>query len=122
MVRITATDAPSNPPDQALSATRETAPFQIDNSPPEITGLTAARAGARIDLRFHAKDALSWLGKAEYSINGGDWLVVEPTTRLTDSPEHDYRVQADAATGEVTVAVRVADEYENQAVAKTVVR
>jgi sugar lactone lactonase YvrE len=122
VVRITATDATSNPPDQALSASRETDPFQIDNSPPEITGLSASRVGLRIDIRFHAKDALSWLGKAEYSINGGDWLVVEPTTRLTDSNEHDYRFPVESAAGEVTVAVRVADEYENSAVAKTVVR
>jgi sugar lactone lactonase YvrE len=122
VLRITATDAPSNPPDQALSATRETDPFEIDNTPPEISGLSAARSGNQIDVRFHAKDALSWLSKAEYSINGGDWLVVEPTTRLTDSTEHDYRVLVDAGAGEATVAVRVSDEYENQAVAKAVVK
>jgi hypothetical protein len=62
------------------------------------------------------------LDKAEYSVNGGDWTVVEPTTRLTDSQEHDYRFQVDAGAGESTVAVRVSDAYENQAVAKTVVK
>jgi hypothetical protein len=62
------------------------------------------------------------LSKAEYSVNGGDWIVVEPTTRLTDSPEHDYRVTlATRPPGEITVAVRVEDAYGNQAVAKTVV-
>ena len=52
-------------------------------------------------------------------------LTVEPTTRLTDSTEHDYRVSVDRAAGntsEVTIAVRVADEYENQAVGKIVVK
>ena len=122
VIRISANDSPSNPPDATLSAVREADTFQIDNSAPEITGLTAGRTNGRLDLRFHAKDALSWLGKAEYSINGGDWLVVDPTTRLTDSMEHDYRVIVDAAAGESTVAVRVNDEYENQSVAKTVVR
>jgi sugar lactone lactonase YvrE len=121
VLRITASDAPSNPPDQALSNARETDSFQVDNSPPEITGLTGSATGGKIEVRFHAKDALSWLSKAEYSVNGGEWLVVEPTTRLTDSSEHDYRVQVDAQ-GETTIAVRVADEYENQAVAKVVVR
>ncbi len=66
-------------------------------------------------MRFHVKDTLSVLGQAEYSVNGGDWVVVEPTTRLTDSMEHDYRVQVDRGTGEATIAVRVQDEYENQA-------
>ena len=122
VVRITASDSLSNPPDQALASAQETEPFLIDNTPPDITGLTATASGGKIDLRFHAKDALSNLGKAEYSINGGDWMVVEPTTRLTDSTEHDYRVQVDRGAGEVTIAVRVADDVENQAVAKTVVR
>ncbi len=122
VVRVTATDSPSNPPDQALTSSRVTDPFLIDNTPPEITGLTGMLSNGKIEVRFHAKDALSVLGQAEYSVNGGDWVVVEPTTRLTDSTEHDYRVQVDRGTGETTIAVRVQDEYENQAVAKTVVR
>jgi hypothetical protein len=122
VVRITASDSPSNPPDQALSSSRETDPFLIDNTPPVISGPSGTAAGGKIEVRFHAKDALSTLGKAEYSINGGDWTVVEPTTRLTDSTELDYRVSVDRGAGETTIAVRVADEFENQAVAKTVVR
>jgi sugar lactone lactonase YvrE len=122
VVRITASDSPSNPPDQALSSSRETDPFLIDNTPPAITGLSGMPSNGKIEIRFHAKDALSTLGKAEYSINGGDWTVVEPTTRLTDSTELDYRVMVDRGAGETTIAVRVIDEFDNQAVAKTVVR
>ena len=122
VVRITASDSPSNPPDQALTASRESDSFLIDNTSPEISALSAAAAGGKVEIRFHAKDALSRLGKAEYSINGGDWIVIEPTTRLTDSTEEDYRTQVDRGSGEMTVAVRVADEFENQAVAKTVVK
>ena len=54
--------------------------------------------------------------------SGGDWKVAEPTTRLTDSEEHDYRFQVDRGQGETTIAVRVRDAYENEAVAKTVVK
>jgi len=114
-LRITATDAPSNPPAEALAAVRESDPLLIDNTPPEITWTGVAQ--------FHAKDALSILGKAEYSINGGDWVVVQPTTRLSDSLEHDYRITLSARpAGEVTLAVRVEDAYGNQAVAKTVLK
>ncbi len=122
IARVTASDAPSNPPDQALSIARETDPFVIDNTPPEITGLAGTRNAGKLEIQFHAKDALNWLDKAEYSVNGGEWMVVEPTTRLTDSQEHDYRVAMDAPQGEATVAVRVDDEYDNQAVAKVVVK
>ncbi|HEY1758020.1 MAG TPA: hypothetical protein VGG72_21810 [Bryobacteraceae bacterium] len=122
VLRITASDSPSNPPDQALSTSRESDPFLIDNTPPVISGLTGTVANGKIDLRFHAKDALSTLGKAEYSINGGDWTVVEPTTRLTDSMDLDYRAAIAHGAGETTIAVRVSDQFENQAVAKTVVK
>lgn len=121
-VRVTASDAPSNTPEQALTGSRESDRFLIDNTPPEITGLTGTVNGARIDVRMHARDALNALAKAEYSVNGGDWKVAEPTTRLTDSEEHDYRFQVDRGQGEATIAVRVRDAYENEAVAKTVVK
>jgi hypothetical protein len=123
VVRITASDSPSNPPDQALMAQRESDPFLIDNTPPEVLDLRASPAGAgKLELRFRAKDALSTLARAEYSVNGAEWTVVEPTTRLTDSLEHEYRVTIDRPQGEVTIAVRVADDHDNEAVAKTTVK
>ena len=123
-LRITASDAPSNPPDQALTGAREGDRFLIDNSAPEITGLAGTPVGAKIEVRFHARDARTVLDKAEYSVNGGEWKVVEPTTRLTDSEEHDYRFQVDRGpqAGETTIAVRVTDGNANEAVAKAVVK
>ena len=48
--------------------------------------------------------------------------VLDPTTRLSDSREEEYRVMVDRPSGETTVAVRVSDEYENQSVANIVVK
>ena len=120
VLRVTASDAPANPPEQALTGVRESDPFLIDNTPPEIT-CCIGTVSSRVMMQFHVRDALSTLGKAEYSVNGGEWTVVEPTTRLTDSLEHDYVVTLpNRPSGEeVTLAVRVEDQYGNQAVAKT---
>jgi outer membrane protein assembly factor BamB len=121
VLRVTASDAPSNPPDQTLTGLRESDPFLIDNTPPEITWGASVTSLGGTALGIHAKDALSALGKAEYSVNGGEWILIQPTTRLTDSSEHDYRVILPIGPpGEVTLAVRVEDAYGNQAVAKTV--
>jgi len=123
VLRITSTDAASNPPHQALTASLESDSFTLDNTPPRITGLAGVRSGSRLEVKFHASDALTVISKAEYSINGGDWKAVEPTTRLTDSLDHDYVLTLDSApSGEVTVAVRVQDDHDNQAVEKVVVR
>lgn len=122
LARITVTDAPSNTAEQALSASRESEPFLIDNTPPEISGLTATVNGNRIEVRFHAKDLLNVLDHAEYSVDGGEWKTVEPTTRLSDAQEHDYRAGIDRSGAETTIAIRVADAYLNEALVKTVVK
>ena len=72
--------------------------------------------------RWHAADALNNIAKAEYSIDGGDWKVAAPVTKLSDGPELDYALTIEAAPGEHTIAVRVQDDFDNQAVEKTVAR
>ena len=123
LVRVTATDQPDNPPGQGLSTMMESEPFTIDNAAPVISNLTAEPASTNISVRFKVKDALTVLQSVEYSINGGEWLWAEPTTRLTDSKEHDYQllVQRPGA-GEIIVAVRASDANDNQSVEKTVLK
>jgi sugar lactone lactonase YvrE len=121
-LRITAADSPENPPADVLTGNFESDPFTIDNTPPKITALTATRNGSKLEIRWHAADALSNVTKAEYSLDGGDWTVAAPVTKLSDSPELDYLLTLDAAPGEHTVAVRVLDEYENLGTEKVVAR
>jgi hypothetical protein len=124
LLRVTVSDSPSNPPDQALKAELVSSAFQIDNTPPRISGLAASITAAKVNAQWRAADALSIIVKAEYSVNGGEWIVVEPATRLSDSSELDYKlaVERPAGAAECTIAVRVTDEYDNQAVEKVVVR
>jgi hypothetical protein len=121
-LRITASDLPSNPPNEALTAKLESDPFTIDNTPPKITGLTATRNGGKLEVRWHASDALNNIAKAEYSLDGGDWTVVSPASRLSDSPDLDYTLTLDAGAGEHTIAVRVQDDNDNMATDKAVVK
>lgn len=121
-IRVIASDAPDNPVDQALSAELVSDPFLIDNTPPEIEALQAALEGNGLRLRFRARDALSAVSRAECSVNGGEWLPLEPKDRLADSAVEDYDVRLPAPeSSELAIAVRVADEYDNQSLAKTIV-
>jgi hypothetical protein len=123
VVRVTASDAPSNPRDQALETKLESDPFLIDNTPPQILNLAAAATGSKIEVRWIARDARSDIDRAEYSINGGEWLMAQPVTKLSDSPEEEYRLVIDRpGSGEQVIAVRVSDEFDNQAVDKVVVK
>jgi hypothetical protein len=118
-IRITASDSPSNTAEDALTVSEESDPFTIDNSPPVISNL---RAAANV-VRWHAADALSTIYKAEYSLDGGEWAVVDPEGKLSDSKALDYALTLKAlGPGEHVVAVRVSDENDNTAVEKTVLR
>jgi hypothetical protein len=120
-LRITASDSPSNPPAEALTGSLVSDPFTIDNTPPQITGLTATAAAGKLRVRWHAADALNDISKAEYSLDGGDWILAAPVSKLSDSLALDYDLTLDAPPGEHTLAVRVWDDFENASTAKAVV-
>ncbi|MDQ2900563.1 MAG: hypothetical protein M3Y07_12310, partial [Acidobacteriota bacterium] len=118
-LRITASDSPGNTPAEALETRKESNVFLIDNTPPQITGLQNESAS----VRWKAADALSVIKQAEYSIDGGEWTMVDSATKLSDSLTLDYNLALPAlAAGEHTIAVRVTDDYDNASVEKIVMR
>jgi sugar lactone lactonase YvrE len=122
-LRIIASDLPGNPPAEALVSSADSEPFLIDNTPPRIAGLAAAIAGGKLTARWKAVDSLNNIKRAEYSLDGGDWTLVAPTSLLSDSPEEDYELVIDnLAPGEHTIAVRVQDAYDNESTDKAVVK
>jgi sugar lactone lactonase YvrE len=121
-LKIVASDGPSNTPDSALTAERESDRFLVDNTPPVVSAITAdpaAAPGAAARIRFDASDPGSAIARAQYSLDAGDWIMVLPVGRLSDAPlEHFDWTLGGLAPGEHTVAVRVYDEYENATSAK----
>ncbi len=123
VVRVTASDVPDNPPDKALTASIVSEPFLIDNTPPVIHNLTATAAGGKVHLSWSSADASSDITKAEYSVNGEDWNMAEPVSGISDSKQLSYRLEFDRGTApNLVIAVRVTDEFDNQAVEKTILR
>ena len=122
VIRVTASDEPSNTPSAALSASLESAPFIVDNTPPQvISGATKEEGGATV-IDFTAKDASSWINKTEYSVNGGEWILLEPVNRVSDGKELQYelRIPKSASPVQQIIAVRVFDENDNSAVQRFV--
>ncbi len=120
-LKIVASDSPSNPPDEALTAERVSDRFVVDNAPPEILNLRATVTGNAAEARFEARDSASMLSRAEWSLDGGDWKVVLPAGRLSDARQESYSITLlGLASGEHTLAVRVTDEFDNQSAAKAV--
>jgi hypothetical protein len=118
-LRIAASDAPSNPPEDVLTAERESDRFEVDNTPPVVENLRAESASPEARVRFDARDSYSAIARAEYSLDAGDWKLVFPVGQLTDAPRESFEVLLRGlAPGEHTVAVRVFDQFENTTSAK----
>jgi hypothetical protein len=123
LLRVTASDEPSNTPSEALTTSLVSEPFTIDNTPPQITSGGQSEEQGQTVIRFSAKDALSWIDKAEYSVNGGEWTLLEPVNRVSDSQRLNYELRIPRAvnTPEQIVAVRVFDDNDNEAVTRFVI-
>jgi hypothetical protein len=114
LLRLTATDAPSNPPGLELRAERTSPAFVIDNSLPVIKGFTAARSGGALEIAFQAEDAFSHIEEAKVLVRPGDWQVVFPVDGIADSWSESYKLSLKLPAGaENLVAVRVRDSYGN---------
>ncbi len=124
-LKIAATDAPSNPPALALRNERESERFLVDNTPPVIEGLrvgpTSGKMSGGHPASFTARDATSAIERAQYSLDGGDWILVAPDTGISDDSVEHYVFGLPALPpGEHTIAVRAYDHFENVGSAKTV--
>lgn len=133
-LKIVATDAPSNPPSLTLKTERESERFVVDNTPPVIENLvadsinrcTGACGDAVVVVKFTARDAASSIERAQYSVDGGDWILIAPTGAVSDAPEERYQFSVTfnwsgpvAGEHEHTIAVRAYDRFENVGSAKT---
>ena len=144
--RVIATDAPSHTPEEALTGSRESGVFEVDNTAPQIEAIAAKVEGDQLHVSFSAADSMSIITRAEYSIDAGEWKYLEPVGQLSDAKVETYdfnlqlstpiataskrnrdkKVLAEDADGQLSsehvVVVRVFDEYENSSVAKTIAK
>ncbi len=129
-LKITATDAPSNPPASTLKTERESERFEVDNTPPGIEKLQATPAGMNADrslgvtydFEFNAVDSSTSVERAQYSVDGGDWVLLAPLNGISDSPTQKYSFTVRGLmAGEHTIAVRAYDKFENVGSGKTTI-
>ena len=123
-LKIVASDAAGNPAGEGLTAERESERFVVDNTPPVISQLTAeAAATGAVRVKFQANATGSFVTRAQYSVDAGEWMLVSPAGGLSDGPREDYDFALQRiAPGEHTVTVRVFDQFENTSSSKTTIR
>jgi len=122
-LKIVASDAPSNPPAAALKTERESERFEVDNTPPIIEHISANPIDLEtFEFRFMASDQTSSIEKAQYTVDGGDWILVAPDAGISDAKiETYYFTVSGLSRGEHTIAVHAYDKFENVGAAKTTI-
>lgn len=114
LLKLTASDAPSNPLGLELKSARTSPPLVIDNSLPAVKNFTAARNGAALDISFQAEDAYSYIEEAKVLVRPGEWRVVFPVDGIADSRSESFKFSVKLPPGaENQVTVRVRDSYGN---------
>ncbi len=114
LLKITASDAPSNPLGLELKSERTSQPLVIDNSLPTVKNFMAARNGAGLDISFLAEDAYSYIEEAKVLVRPGEWRVVFPVDGMADSRSEPFKFTVKLPPGaENQVTVRVRDSYGN---------
>jgi hypothetical protein len=123
IVRIVASDQPSNPPDLALRGEMESRPFTIDNTPPFVSMTLDRIDNRKARVAIEAADQTSTLTLAEVAIDTGDWRPVFPKDGIIDSKSESFSyLSGDLTPGEHVIAFRVYDQNDNAGMGKLVVR
>jgi hypothetical protein len=136
LIKVVASDAPSHAPGDALTGEKVSDRFEIDTTPPVVSGLKATQiqylfcndgpCPQPFLISFDAEDASSPIAHAEYSLDAGSWQHINPVGVLSDSrrEHYDLKLSFDAPAGKIgehLITIRVYDRFDNVGVAKTVI-
>ncbi len=114
VVKVTAWDSSANPRAMTLSGEKESAPFDVDNTPPALTASLVKGAPAKIQVVV--KDDTSIIRKTEYAVDGNRWQEVHPQDGINDSLEEKYEIAPELeGPGPHVVVIRAADLLGNVA-------
>ncbi|MFN0151535.1 MAG: hypothetical protein ACKVU1_12600 [bacterium] len=122
--RVVASDRPDNAESEADSAEAVSEPFFVDNTAPEIASISGSRGGdGRLAIRAAARDARSFLKRAEYVVDAESWRPIAAEDGIFDSRAESFNFTTDKLDeGEHTVVIKVFDSAGNTQVSKVVVR
>jgi hypothetical protein len=122
VVRVIASDAPSNPSNMALSSDLESQPFTIDNTPPDVAMVQQGMDRNRVRVAINVVDPTSTLNQAEISVDTGVWKPVFPADGIIDSKSEAFVwVSDDLSPGEHVIAFRIYDDNDNAGMGKLLV-
>jgi hypothetical protein len=122
-LKVLASDKPSNPFGKFLVGELISKPFVISNSSPvlEVTGQKIQ--GKRAEIQFRARVLAGRVESGEFSVDGGEWLLLSPVDGICDSPQEEFQFATpDLTSGEHVIGLRASDATGNTGTSKSAVK
>jgi flavin-binding protein dodecin len=117
LIKVSASDAPSNSPGAALIGELESVSFDVDNTAPKVEVQAPARSSARTIIAFTVRDEQSAVQRVEYSLDASRWRLVYPKDGIPDSRREEFEVALDDSEAARNVIIRATDTMNNVATA-----
>jgi sugar lactone lactonase YvrE len=118
VVKVAASDAPSNTPGAALEGELESSAFDIDNAPPVVVVGSSRTSAGRTTIQFEVRDDWSSISKVEYSMDAQQWQVVYPRDGIFDSRHERFELALDDPAAARGLIIRAYDAKNNSATAR----
>ena len=115
-IRLVADDSLVNDPEEVLSHEYISVPVLVDNHQPLVQKLAFKKG----QISGIAKDAFSFIGTVEFSVDNGPWIPAAPHDGVFDEREEAFQfpLPKELASGPHAVAVRAFDRGGNIGIAE----
>jgi hypothetical protein len=113
VLKVVASDHKSNSSETALKGERESASFDIDNTPPVVTLGASRREGGTIVVPVEVRDSDSAVTRVEYSLDAQRWQSAFPQDGILDGRQEQLTLRFDPGMAGRTLVVRATDAMNN---------
>ncbi len=122
VIKLEASDGPSNPPARVLSSEKISREFVVDNSGPDVNGFQVQVENGKTTITFSARDNWSNIKRVDYGVNADQWNLLYPIDGICDSRSEKFKLMLDVSlVGETAIVIKVQDELGNIGFGNTII-
>ena len=118
LVRVVASDVPSNPPGLGLTGDLDSTTFDIDNTPPAHPITSVRQETGRTLVTFEVRDDQSAIQRVDFSVGAERWRPIYPQDGICDSREEQFELTLEGGAPNGGVVIRAVDAMNNVATAR----
>jgi hypothetical protein len=114
LLKVMASDMPSNPSGMEFTAEKVARPLLIDNSLPTIKNFQVNRERNKLVVTFIAEDLMSSIQEVKYLIRPNEWKSVFSVDGICDSKQESFRISITLPPRfDNLITVKVRDSHGN---------